>query len=206
MSYSDFTLKKAKSELQLSFIEDTDMFNDIQAIAASAELERILKRNLPLAFAINTEKARSELVIINILLELKELAENRISLFSGIDFTVDKEKGLNGYCDYIISGTPEQLYLETPVLTIVEAKNENIVSGVGQCIAEMYAAQLFNQQENTPLACLYGAVTTGNEWKFIKLEGQCVYIDSVSYYINDVGKILAILNEMVNVCQLGMEQ
>jgi len=199
MSYSDFTLKKAKSELQLKFIENTALFTEVQAIAVSDYLTQTLRRNLPLALAINTEKARSELVIINILLELKELADNKISLFSGIDFTVDRDKGLNGFCDYIISSTCEQLYLESPVITIVEAKNENIVSGMGQCIAEMYAAQLFNERENTPVACLYGVVTTGDEWKFIKLEKGLVYIDADAYYVNDIGKVLAILLEMVKV-------
>ncbi|NOQ34664.1 MAG: hypothetical protein GQ569_02065 [Methylococcaceae bacterium] len=79
MSYSDFTLKKVKSELKLKFIEDAALFTDIDAIAVSDYLTQTLRRNLPLALAINTEKARSELVIINILLEVKELTNNTIS-------------------------------------------------------------------------------------------------------------------------------
>ena len=71
------------------------------------------------------------------MLELKDKLSDLMSLFSGIDFNVDKEKGLNGFCDYIISGSSEQFYLEVPVIIIVEAKNENINSGMGQCIAEM---------------------------------------------------------------------
>lgn len=196
MAYSDFTLKRVKSELLLRIVENESLFSGVPEVDVSAYLQETLKRNLPLALAINTEKARSELVIINILLELKEQLTNSISLFSGIDFNVDKEKGLAGFCDFIVSASPEQLYLDRPVLAIVEAKNENINSGLGQCLAEMYAATLYNQQENAQIATVYGAVTTGNEWKFVKLVDGTAYIDTDVYYVNDLRKIMGILVEM----------
>jgi len=131
VAYSDFTLKKVKLDFNIKTIENNSLFSNIEAIEISTHLTSTLKRNVPLALAINTEKARSELIIINILLEVKEKLSDKISLFSGIDFNVDKGKGLIGFCDYIISNSEEQLYLEAPVITIVEAKNENIVSGLG---------------------------------------------------------------------------
>ena len=82
------------------------------------------------------------------MLEVKTQLVDQISFFPGIDFNVDKDRGLNGFCDYIISCSPEQFYLEKPVIALVEAKNENIISGLGQCIAAMYAAQLYNEREN----------------------------------------------------------
>ncbi len=197
MAYSDFTLKKVKTDFNINIIENCNLFPDIQTVEISEYLTSTLKRNVPLALAINTEKARSELIIINILLEIKETLANKISLFSGIDFNVDKEKGLNGFCDYIISASPEQFYLDVPVITIVEAKNENIISGLGQCIAEMYAAQIYNQKENRDIADLYGAVTTGDEWKFIKLQENTAYIDNQVYYMSDICKIVAILIEIL---------
>jgi hypothetical protein len=197
MAYSDFSLKMAKSELGLELIEGQSLFADLEPIAISSYLAQTLKRNVPLALAINTEKARSELIIINILLEFKEQIHDKISLFSGIDFTVDKEKGLNGFCDYIISLSKEQLYLESPVIAIVEAKNENIVGGLGQCIAEMVAAKIYNDKEQLVLPIIYGAVTTGDEWKFLKLENSTVFIDSDVYYISDINKIVAVLIAMV---------
>ncbi|NEO80249.1 hypothetical protein [Moorena sp. SIO4G3] len=198
MAYSDFTLKKVKLDFNIETVEDQSLFSNTEEIKISDYLAQTLKRNVPLALAINTEKARSELIIINILLEVKEKASEKISLFSGIDFNVDKEKGLTGFCDYIISGSEEQLYLDLPVITIVEAKNENIISGLGQCIAEMYAAQLFNQEANHDLPCVYGAVTTGDEWRFVKLDKNVAYIDHNSYYISDIKKIIGILVNMVN--------
>ena len=197
MAYSEFTLKKVKLDFNIQTVEDQSLFSNTEELEISDYLAQTLKRNVSLALAINTEKARSELIIINILLEVKEKASQKISLFSGIDFNVDKEKGLTGFCDYIISGSEEQLYLELPVITIVEAKNENIISGLGQCIAEMYASQLFNQEASHELPCVYGAVTTGDEWRFVKLDNNVAYIDNDSYYISDINKIIGILVNMV---------
>lgn len=198
MAYSDFTLKKVKSELKLQIIEDRELFTKIQEATISQELQNTLKKTVPLALAINTEKARSELIIINILFEVKEQLTNTISLFSGIDFNIDKEQGLTGFCDYIFSQSPEQFYLEKPVITIVEAKNENINAGLGQCIAEMYAAQIFNNSEGiTSLPYIYGAVTTGDYWKFMQLVQEQVFIDTKQYHIMELNKIVAILIAML---------
>ncbi|MBE9174994.1 hypothetical protein IQ225_06170 [Synechocystis salina LEGE 06155] len=79
------------------------------------------------------------------------------------------------------------------VIAIVEAKNENIKGGLGQCIAELVAAQLFNQQGGNPLPSLYGVVCTGTVWKFLRLEGQIVAIDSLEYYISQLDKIMGIM-------------
>ncbi len=129
-------------------------------------------RYLPLAVNLNTEKARSELVIAPILFEFKLLHRDRISLFSGIDFTVDEPSGLKGRCDYILARNPEQLALTSPVCMLVEAKNENIVGGILQCLAEMVTAQKFNGQQQQPDETIYGAVTTGVLWRFLKLDGR----------------------------------
>jgi hypothetical protein len=195
MAYSEFDLKKVKSVFDLEIIEDLDLFSTITEIETSQLLEQILKQNVPLALAIATEKASSELIIINIFLELKR--QLNISFFSGIDFTVDKEKGLNGFCDFIISKSSEQLFLDTPVVAVVEAKNEKIISGLGQCVAEMIAARIYNEKDNKNLPCIYGVVTTGHAWKFLKLAENIVYIDLEDYYIKNPQKILGILTDMI---------
>jgi hypothetical protein len=76
---------------------------------------------------------------------------------------------------------------------IVEAKNENIKDGLGECAAAMLAAQLFNQQEENEIKTIYGAITTGDIWKFMKLENSDLFIDLNNYYIQEIGKILGIL-------------
>ena len=193
MPYSSFTLSKVKSDFGIVTNETQDLFADTTPIHPSDLLALILKEQLPLAGAINTEKARSELVIMPILMEVRRILGNQISIFSGSSFEVDSTQGLDGRCDFILSRSLEQYYITSPVVTIVEAKNESIPSGLGQCIATMIAARLFNQREGKPIDILYGAVTTGTDWKFLKLEGQIAFIDINDYYIKEIDKILAIL-------------
>jgi hypothetical protein len=197
MAYSDFNLKKVKDELGLQVLEEKGVFDSLKPVEPSKLLADILDENVPLALAINTEKARSELIVSNVLVELRKVFDRKISIFSGIEFNVDKERGLNGFCDFIVSASSEQLMLDFPVVTIVEAKNENLIGRIGQCIAEMFASDIQNKRENRQTECVYGTVTSGNAWKFIKLKNNTVYIDMKEYYIDNIGKILGILTSMV---------
>ncbi len=178
MAYRDFTLSRVKTDFDLTIAENVDLFQGVEAIAPSELLSLTLKETIPLVNAINTEKARSELIIAPILLEVRRQQKYQLSLFSGVDFVVAPEKGLNGFCDFILSRSTEQYFISSPTVTIVEAKNENIKADLGQCTATMVAAQLFNEQESSELKVIYGAVTTGSAWKFLKLEGQTIFIDN----------------------------
>ncbi len=196
MAYSDFDVKQVVTEFQLELVEDQDLFSHIPEQTISESLTQTLKQHLPLALSINTEKARSELLLINIFLELK--ATLHISFFSGSKFDVDKERGLNGYCDFLVSQTAEQLYIKAPVVTVVEAKNDNIPGGYEQCLAEMVALQLYNAREQISLSTVYGAVTTGENWKFLKLCEKVASIDVESYYLKTPQKIMGILVAMIH--------
>jgi len=194
MSYSEFTtLSKVQSVFNLVIEEDRNLFAEVKGVIPSDYLQQTLKEYIPLATAINTEKSRSEFLIAPVLAELRRQTNYQISLFSGTEFDVDKEKGLSGYCDYIISCSKEQYFIRVPVVAIVEAKNENIKARLGQCIAEMVAAQIFNKQEGHPLQEIYGVVSTGTVWKFMVLKDNLVLIDSQEYYINQVDIVLAIM-------------
>ena len=197
MAYSDFTLNKFKKAFNLRIDEESDLFATVEAVQPSEYLTTTLDETVELALAINTEKARSEMIITPMLLEVRRKANYQISLFSGTDFNVDFEKGLNGYCDFILSRSKEQLTINAPVAIIVEAKNENIKAGLGQCGAAMLAAQLFNQQEENNIKTIYGAVTTGDIWKFMKLVDSDVFIDLSNYYIKEVDKIIGILSKSI---------
>ncbi len=196
MGYSDFDLRRVKQEFELTIDEQPDLFAEIEPIEGSSLLSSTLNETVQLAISINTEKARSELIIAPVLLEIRRQAKFPISLFSGTEFNIAPNRGLSGYCDYILSRSKEQLMVNTPVVMVVEAKNENIKGGLGQCIAAMVAAQMFNQQESNHIATIYGAVTTGEIWKFLFLDNSVISIDLSDYYIvRDVGKILGILNQ-----------
>ena len=195
LSYSKFTLENAQKNFELTLEENQDLFDEIQPVKPSDILTNILREYIPLATAINTEKARSELLISQILADVRRQLNYQISLFSGTEFNVEEELGLQGYCDFLLSFSPEQYFLTAPVITIVEAKNENIIRGLGQCVASMVGAQLFNQRSGNPVKVIYGAVTTGTNWKFLTLEEKIVRIDAGEYYIKEVDKILGIILE-----------
>jgi hypothetical protein len=161
MAYSDFKLNEMVKIFDLTIREISDLFITVPEVECSEHLMTTLHETVNLAVAINTEKARSEMIIAPVLLELRRQLKNRIGLFSGIDFTVDLNQGLNGICDFIISKNTEQLFISAPVVTVVEAKNENLKAAFGQCIAEAIAAQIFNQREGNELAAIYGVVTIG---------------------------------------------
>jgi hypothetical protein len=174
--------------------EGSELFLNVPSRRSSKFLTTLLKDNIPLALAIDTEKARSEMIIAPILIELRKHFAGQLSLFSGTSFNVDPEQGLTGLCDFLLSKSSEQLFIVAPVITIVEAKNDNIKAGLGQCVAEMVAARLFNQREGNDIEVIHGVVTTGSNWKFLKLEGQTVSVDLSEYYVKEVDKILGILS------------
>ncbi len=87
--------------------------------------------------------------------------------------------------------------MAAPAITIVEAKNDNLRNGVGQCIAEMVAAQAFNLREGTPIETIYGVVTIGSAWKFLKLAEATATLDLDEYFINTPQKIMGILLSML---------
>ncbi|NEP60006.1 MAG: hypothetical protein F6K31_23875 [Symploca sp. SIO2G7] len=197
MSYSEFTLPQLESEFSLILQERVEIFKDIKPVTPSQLLREILEENIPLALAIDTEKARSELIISPIIVELRKCFQRQISFFSGVDFTVDKAKGLTGRCDFIISYSPRQLEITTPVVALVEAKNDNIKSGIAQCIAEMVAAQLFNQQKQNEIPCIYGVITTGSNWKFLRLVENRVDLEAAEHFIGDLDALFGILLYMI---------
>ena len=197
MAYSNFTLETARETFQLETLQSIGTFSGTERVEPSAELTKALAKKAPLAVAIGTEKAKSEMIVADILVELREHFEHRISLFSGIDFNVDIENDLTGVCDFLVSLSPNQYYLDSPVIILVEAKKDDLITGLGQCVAEMVAAQRFNAEKGNDIPRVYGATTTGINWLFLKLEGKRLHIDMETYMLERCDKILGILASMV---------
>ncbi|MEQ9667211.1 hypothetical protein [Coleofasciculus sp. G2-EDA-02] len=198
MPYSQFTtLAKAKEAFNLTTVENIRFLPEIEPIQPSSTLAAVLEENLPLAVATGSEKARSELIISPVLVEVRRILNRQISLFSGEEFNVDESLGLNGRCDFLLSRSPELLDIEAPAVVIVEAKQANLKSGIGQCVAEMVAVQKFNIAKEKPLQSIYGTVSNGNQWQFLQLEDTTVTIDLVIYPLPPVEQILAFLVWMI---------
>ncbi|MEG3842665.1 hypothetical protein [Microcoleus sp. herbarium14] len=198
MAYSDFSLDGAVKNFELKYSEVADLFGKEPKLECSQLLAETLKDSVPLALASNTAKARAEMITAPILIELRKQLQNQISLFSGIDFNVDSERGLNGSCDFLIGNSSGLLLVAAPVIIIVEAKPENLNSELGQCVAEMLAASIFNEREENDIPAIYGAVTSGTIWKFLRLKDQVIEIGLTEYYITDVNKNLGILASIIN--------
>ena len=197
MAYSNFTLAEAQETFQLETFRSVGIFSGLEPVEPSAYLTTGLEKKAALAAAIGTEKARSELIVADILFELREHLEERISLFSGIEFNVDVNDGLTGVCDFLVSLSPEQFYLKAPIIILVEAKNLDLKLGLGQCVAEMLAAQRFNAEQGNDIRAVYGATTTGTNWQFLKLEDKQLHLDMAIYTIERCDRILGILVNMV---------
>jgi hypothetical protein len=194
MTYSQFDLETVMADFDLTLREDVGTFAAVSQVLPSAFLLETLEFNTPLALAVNSEKSRSELIIAPLLLELKRNNPGQVRFFSEKEFNVDPARGLNGFCDFLIGRSPEQSLIKSPVISVVEAKNENIELGLGQCIAEMVAAQIFNERKGRVMPNIIGAVTTGSTWKFMQLDGKMINLDLQEYFLNQVGQILGILS------------
>ena len=197
MAYSNFTLETVRSAFQLEIVESAGVFSETETVAPRERFTAELEEKVQLAISIGTEKAWSELIVTDVLFELREQFDRNISFFSGIDFNVDDDKGLTGVCDFLVSLSPILSFLEAPIIILVEAKKDNLTLGFGQCAAEMLAAQRFNAEKGNNIPCLYGATTSGTDWRFLKLEGQKLHIDRSLYSIGQCDKILGILSSMV---------
>ena len=184
MAYSEFDLAAVASKLGVTVADSPDLFAGVPGVPPSPPVQGLLRLYFPLAIANGTEKARSELLIAPVLADAREQLGRRVSLFSGWDFTVDKDKGLNGVCDYILCRSPQQEFITAPVAVVVEAKNENIKGGLGQCAAEMVAARLFNERGGGGVGPVFGCVTSGNVWRFVRLVGDELQIDQTEYYLS----------------------
>jgi len=194
MSYSEFTtILKVKQAFGLTTVEGPRFLPQITPIAPSATLTDFLANSLPVAVATGSEKARSEMIITPVLLEVRKILQQSISLFSGEDFTVDYKTGLSGICDYLISRSPEMLEIEAPAVAVVEAKKADLKTGIGQCVAEMVAMQKFNEAKGKPISVIYGSVSNGTQWRFLKLEDTIVSINLNDYALPPVDEILGML-------------
>ncbi len=193
MPYSNFTLKKFLNKFNLE-TQSCDIFPN----GLSKEPSNWLKESLQNTsnFPINTEKARSEAIVAPILYEITKL-NPKINLFSGESLNANFELELNGECDFILTGEHKPI-LESPILGLVEAKKDDIPSGLGQCAAQMLGARIINEQDNKNIQTIYGCVTTGEIWQFMKLENNTVWIDQKKYYIDRVELILGVLQWIVD--------
>lgn len=194
MAYSNFKLKEVERLFDLNEIVSS-IFQEISIEPSSWLKETLLKSS---HLYPKSEKARSELLITPILLELLDRNNYEFSLFSGESLDVDVSKGLNGECDFILSKGKKSYSIQTPIFGLVEAKQNIVENSLGQCVAQLIGAQIYNESENKKINAIYGCVTNGLEWQFIKLKDKNLYIHEKIYYFNEIELVLGVLQQIVS--------
>lgn len=197
MSFRDFVLEDVESRLGLT-LKTEPLFRDVPEVPLRPDFKETLAEGIILAQGVDSEKAKSEFVIAPILLEFRRLRKSQNVVFSGVEFNVDPAKGLNGYCDFLITRSPRLYLVTAPVIAVAEGKNDNVNTGLGQCIAGMRAAWLFNAAKGETVSQVFGASTTGTHWKFMRLRDTEVTLDTDDYFGDCFGKVLAILLHMAD--------
>ena len=189
--YSNFTTFEDIKSLGLG-VKRQKLFEQIAPIEPSDFLIQTLKINREIPM--ESEKAKSELLITPILNEVRIQHSRRFTFFSGYQFNVDSSRGLKGFCDYLISSKEDAIFIESPLIAVVEAKhNQDLPDAAPQCIAEMYAAQIFNEKNNESQKYIYGVITTGYDWLFLKLENSTVYFSPTDrYFLNNLPELLGV--------------
>jgi len=173
------------------------LFTVIKQIAPSDLLIQLLETNQQLP--LQSEKAKSELLISPILNEVWLKNKEKFTYFSGYQFNVDSKRGLKGFCDFILSKKYNAVFIESPLCAVVEAKhNQDLLDAVPQCAAEMYAAQLFNEQHDNDVEIIHGIVTTGYDWLFLKLEKNKLYVDTERYFLKNLADLLGIWQVIID--------
>ncbi len=194
MPFSDFTLPDLESKVGVRLGDVADLHAAVSDSPPDPALAALLDVYMPLATLVGTEKAKSALIVAPVLLAVWERFHRRIGFFSGTEFNVDKARGLNGLCDFILSRSDVQVVLKAPVAVVVEAKDDSIAGGLGQCGAEMVAARIFNERAKNDIDVIHGCVTTGTLWRFLTLRGDDLTIDRTQYTLPEkLAKVLGIL-------------
>ncbi len=198
MAYSDFTLKKFSDQFGINSIIEPFLPQKLDKfIYSSRLLEELGDANY---LSLSTEKAKSEYIIKPIMTEFLRNNLDKMSLFSGFSLDVDKKQALSGRCDFLCAALPKLANVEAPIFCLVEAKHDNIEKGFGQCGAEMYASRLLNESQNIHYPTMYGCVSVGFLWAFLKLEGNILRIDPAYMGLNlqNPENVLAVLQWILN--------
>ena len=198
MVYSNFTLPLVKDTFDLTII-GSHFCESLPPAEPQPSMLDILNQCFPYAGIGRSEKAKSERLISPVLVEARRLAGGRTQIFSGEEFDVDEKHGLNGFCDFLFSRSDTEFIVDAPVIMLVGQPKEGILDdGWGPCVAQMVAAQTYNQNREQIIPIIYGCVTSGKLWQFLKLEGKILTIDANNYDLMPVQKILGILKWMLS--------
>lgn len=194
MAYTDFTLSDLEEKFGVKHQRKRLQFNS-KPIQASERLSFELEEGAEMP--IKTEKARSEWIVVPILKELRLLNHKFFTIYSGETLVGEKETGLSGECDFILTKDTQSYEINVPIFQIVEAKRNDLEEGVKQCSAQLVGAKKYNEKKGIVLEKLYGCTTTGDIWQFIEYSDK-LYIDNKKYYLDKVEDLLGVFQSVID--------
>ncbi len=194
MSYNDFTLRDLQNKFGIQN-KVAGLFQKFEPLEPSDWLKATLNKTAQLP--VRSEKSKSETIVFPILLEVRDRNDNFITIYSGDNLNADDEKGLKGECDFIITKDIGTFDINCPIIQMVEAKKNDLEIGVPQCAAQMVGAKIYNEKNNVKTKFIYGCVTTGEEWLFLKLGDELV-IDKRKYFLIELGELLAVFQYIID--------
>ncbi len=195
MNYNKFSFDRIKRRFNLNEVQK-NLFEAVAPIEPSDWLKQTMEITSDLP--IKTEKARTEFILMPILLELRKRTERMFTIYSGEYFNVEPREGLAGPSDIILSMGAESYSISSPVMSIVQAYKNNIDLGLGKCVAQMIAADIFNEREDNNITTIYGCVTTGEQWLFLRLEGDTIQIHPHRFFLNELTDIIGMFQSMLD--------
>jgi len=150
-------------------------------------LKQKISAFLPLV-SLNNETARRETLVSPILLEVISYCQCQLK----IEYSINVNNWLKGNLDYLL--------ISQESLLVIEAKNDDLTRGFTQLAVELIA--LSEIQDNHSI--FYGVVTTGEIWRFGKLDVnlkqiiQDLTLFRVPEDLDDLGKILVAILQSSN--------
>jgi hypothetical protein len=158
-TFSDYFKMRASTEDVLNYFGYSKV-NESLGLPVSAKdlpsftaLDERLKEHL-IHISLENEMTRREFLLAPILSEVRHITNSKLRS----EYWFEYNHQLKGSFDYLLKNEKN--------LVIAEAKQADLTRGFTQLAVEMIA---LDKAEETEKEIIYGAVTTGEEWRFGKL-------------------------------------
>ncbi len=193
MAFTDFkSIEQVQETFNIRYAEENYIkSDDITPSKTFLEEYHFSRKNMDV---FSSEASRCENVIYPIIRDVYKHHVEIYSLWSHKSLSYDKV--LTGIPDYIITSKSSlgKTILGSPVVIVVEAKQNNFIEGWGQCLAELLASQKLNENTKMPV---YGVVTDGETWHFGKLIEDLFIKNESLFAINNLKEIFGSLNYII---------
>jgi hypothetical protein len=206
MSFSDYKNYKASELEQLFKIQiknNEALFNHFKPSGQNysilqADVKKMSSRLRLSKF--DNEATRGSLLVSRILWESAAVYNLGVFFEPPVNLPPEETKDLphplNGKYDSALS--LDEIDLSSPIISIVEVKKSSLSDGLGQCLAEMYATLKEFKQDK-----VYGIITDGEVWEFLRLENAVLSVDENNYYIKYVADIVDRIGYIADIFKQG---